>query len=62
MRHTLSRRDLAALALLAPLPAQDRPPETDDLGAQREQLKKNSEALKKFAVPMATEPAFVFKP
>ena len=62
----ITRRQLGA-ALLAPaaLAAQAPPavPSTpeEELAATREQNRRNSEALDKFPVPMATEPAFQFK-
>lgn len=57
----LTRRQLGvSLAALAPLPAQQPP--GDELATAREQLKRNSAALRKFHVPTLSEPSFVFKP
>jgi len=58
----------AALNALAPgVPAQSpqtAAPDSEEqlLQAARAQVKRNSEALAKFAVPTALEPAFQFKP
>jgi hypothetical protein len=67
MNDKITRRRLAAAVLgpaaalhaagtQAPAPA---PPE--DLNAAREQVRKHSETLAKFDLPMSTEPAFQFK-
>ena len=60
----LSRRELAALAatqLLAQPPAPVQA--ADDLSkAAHDANQRNSEALAKFEVPIATEPAFKFQP
>lgn len=60
---SVTRRDLARVALIAALPAaaQQQSP-ADDLAQLREQAKKNSELLRKIKVPIATEPAFSFRP
>lgn len=65
----LTRRDLAGLAALSPLaaplvgqmPAPENP-RPDWTKAAREANKRNADALAKVAVPIATEPAFQFKP
>jgi hypothetical protein len=65
-----TRRELAAAlstsaVLLAqgPPPAQDLPANPDeDLQAVRAQLRGNADQLDKFPLPMATEPATMFKP
>jgi hypothetical protein len=62
----LTRRELAAaVAGAAPLAAQAPPatPETpaEELKAAAERLRRTEEAISKFALPMATEPAFLFK-
>jgi hypothetical protein len=63
----MTRRDLAAVlgsvagiaSARAQAPAASVP---EDLNAAaKEQLRKNSEALSKFDLPMSTEPAFLFK-
>jgi len=62
----ITRRQLA-LAALAPaaLAAQTPPPlpanREEELAAIKEQNRRNAEALDKVKVPMATEPAFLFK-
>jgi predicted nicotinamide N-methyase len=64
----LSRRELAVLAaagLVAQAQAEQGPQEAfpaDLAKAAREAVQRNSEALSKFDVPMATEPAFLFRP
>ena len=64
----LTRRQWAALAALAPAAktaaaqAPSLQPPSDDAAAARENLKRNADALRKIAVPMDTEPAFLFKP
>ncbi|MDQ1471148.1 MAG: hypothetical protein QOJ99_2628 [Bryobacterales bacterium] len=64
----LSRRRLAGLAaagLVARTEAAQAPqdtPNTDFAKAARDAIQRNSETLSKFDVPMATEPAFLFKP
>lgn len=57
----LTRRELAAaMAPAAPLAAQA--PASEDLSQRaREQVRRNAETLAKREVPMATEPAFLFK-
>jgi hypothetical protein len=62
----ISRRELgvaiAASAVTSAM-AQQPPAVTQDLAAAaREQVKTNSETLRKFEVPTATEPSFVFRP
>jgi hypothetical protein len=64
MKITRRRLAMAALAPAA-LPAQTPPPipanREEELAAVREQNRRNAEALDKFKVPVAAEPAFVFK-
>ncbi len=63
----MTRRDLAAVlgsvAGIASVRAQAPPASApEDLNAAaKEQLRKNSETLSKFDLPMSTEPAFLFK-
>jgi len=58
----ITRRKLAALALVpaATVPAQTPPAEDLDALA-KSRLRANSETLAKMAIPMGTEPAFLFK-
>jgi hypothetical protein len=62
----LSRRELtlgAAVAALAPkVSAQTAPAASDATQQARDAWQRNSEILAKFEIPMATEPAFQFKP
>lgn len=65
--NKLSRREIvlgvagaAGVALNAPANAQE-PPATDLARAAREANQRNSEALSKMELPLATEPAFQFK-
>ena len=62
----LTRRALAAAVAGTAVLAAQTPPQpadpADELEAARESLKRNSETLSRFDVPMATEPACVFKP
>jgi hypothetical protein len=52
----------------AAAPSQTAPPEPgpaalpDPMAASLDQIKRNTEALNKVPLPMATEPAFSFKP
>ena len=60
----ITRRKLAAAvaaSAAAPLLAQTPAPSADELQAARDRLKANSDTLAKQAVPMALEPAFVFR-
>lgn len=61
-----SRRELtlgAAVAALAPkVSAQPAPPAGDATQQARDAWQRNAETLAKFEIPMATEPAFQFKP
>jgi len=65
MNDKITRRRLAAAALssAAALHAvSEQAPAPDDLNATaREQVRKHSETLAKFDLPMSTEPAFQFK-
>jgi hypothetical protein len=58
----ITRRTLAAAVLAAPVAAPSAPaaPE-EELKAARETVRRNSEALAKVKLPVATEPAFQFK-
>lgn len=59
----MRRRDIAWF-LLAARPAAAQTNTTtaaEDLTAAKERVKTNSSELAKFAIPMSTEPAFVFK-
>jgi len=63
----VTRRELvrAAPAILSPVlvEAQQSAPSADaELQAARDRLKSNAEALNAVTLPMATEPAFQFKP
>ena len=64
----ITRRNLAALALVLPTSAQQRTPAVsapatpdEELKAARESLRANAEQLSKVKLPMATEPATQFK-
>lgn len=58
----LTRRQLAAVALVAvPAPVSASPQAEDLDTAARDRMKANAAALQPVAVPMATEPAVVFK-
>ncbi len=63
----MTRRELAAVlgtvTSIASVRAQEQPPgQPEDLNAAaREQLRKNSETLSTFDLPISTEPAFLFK-
>jgi hypothetical protein len=61
----LSRRELAGLAatgLAARAQATQDTAKTDFTKLAHDAIQRNSEALAKVDVPMATEPAFLFKP
>jgi hypothetical protein len=65
----LSRRGILALAVASQAIAQTPPPavpptgtKPDPLAAAREENRHSAEALANFDIPMATEPAFVFRP
>lgn len=57
----ITRRELTA-ALLAATPTPAQTPLDDLVKAARDRLKSNADALAKVELPMATEPAFQFKP
>jgi hypothetical protein len=63
----VSRRELVTLAA-AGIAAQGQPAKAQDAAtadpakAARDTIRSNSEALAKIEIPMATAPAFVFKP
>jgi hypothetical protein len=64
MNSSFTRRQLAA-ALAGALPAAAQAPAalpTTESEKAIEQLRANSKALGSHQIPMATEPAFVFKP
>jgi hypothetical protein len=64
MQDRITRRKLALAVLGAPAVARaaQTPSPPEDLStAAAERVRKNSEALAKFEVPMSTEPAFQFK-
>jgi hypothetical protein len=61
---TLTRRELAAAAVAAVVApsAESQTPQSADLAkAVRDANQRNAEALAKFEIPIATEPAFQFK-
>jgi hypothetical protein len=60
----LSRRELgAALAFAAPALAQQPAEPAGDVDTlAREQAERNRDQLRKFKVPIATEPSFAFHP
>ncbi|MEO8128819.1 MAG: hypothetical protein ABI822_17075 [Bryobacteraceae bacterium] len=64
MGSKFTRRDLAALLSATPLLAQAPPaePAADDASIAREKIKANAELIRKFDLPTATEPSFIFKP
>ncbi len=60
----MRRRELAWVLLGGVAGAQTAPAPTtaeQDLAAAKERVKANGAELAKFTIPMATEPAFVFK-
>jgi hypothetical protein len=59
----ISRRQLAA-AVLAPAPmlGQATPATADELAAARQRVQSNADRLRKFKIPIATEPSFTFRP
>ena len=61
----LTRRELAATLATVPLPAQEAPPQpqtpAEELKAATERLRRTTGTITKYAVPMAAEPAFLFK-
>ena len=69
MGTKLTRRDLAA-GLLGAAPLLAQAPAAvptlvaaaDDATIVREKLKSNAELIRKFELPTATEPGFIFKP
>ena len=63
MSIKLTRRQLgAAIAAALPAAAQQTPaPPRDDLTIQKENIARNLEAMRKVAIPVATEPSFTFK-
>ena len=66
--RAISRRDLAiaisAIPLLAPssAPAQTPAAPVDELAEARQQGQRTADQLRKFKVPIATEPSFAFRP
>ena len=62
-RRTLAVSAVASAAALAQTPPAAAPDSDEQLlEAARAQVKRNGEALTKFTVPTALEPAFQFKP
>jgi hypothetical protein len=63
MKTEITRRSLALAALGSAAALNTAKSEaTEDLNAAaKEQIRKNSEAMDKFELPMSTEPAFQFK-
>ena len=65
MKHKITRRRLAGLAIAPAVMAQTQSPiprnADEELAAVREQNRKNSEALANVKIEMSAEPAFVFK-
>jgi hypothetical protein len=63
MKNKVTRRQLAGAVLTpASLLAQATPAPADELTAAKQQTQRNADQLRKFKVPMATEPSIVFKP
>lgn len=63
MTGRLTRRDLAALLVALPAPAQEPPKAPPDPSeAARKRLQESIAKLDAFELPMAVEPAFVFRP
>lgn len=65
MRDDLTRRELAALLTVLPAAAPAQVPagaEADPLETARERLRETVAKLEAFPLPMAAEPAFVFRP
>ena len=65
MTTRLTRRNLfgaaAAIAVAAPVAVEAQTSKDDDLKSARDSIANNSAQLAKIEVPIATEPAFVFK-
>lgn len=64
MAEKLTRREwvaVIALPLAAQAPAQEETPEQLLMRARKD-VREGAERLEKFPLPMAVEPAFVFKP
>jgi hypothetical protein len=59
----VTRRQIGGV-LLAPasLLAQPAPAPPDELAAAKQQTQRTADQLRKFQVPIATEPSFAFKP
>jgi hypothetical protein len=64
MSTKFTRRSLAGLVVAAPLAAQAQAPAAPagDAEIARDLLKNNLEQIRKFDLPVATEPSFIFKP
>lgn len=60
-RRKLAVSAVAAASAMAQAPAPSAESEEELLRAARAQVKNNGEALAKFKLPIATEPAFQFK-
>ena len=62
MNKDVTRREMAVVLLgSAPANAEEKTQEAP-LAAVREQVRKSPKKLDDFDLPMATEPAFIFKP
>jgi hypothetical protein len=62
MTTKLTRRSLAGVLVSSPLLAQSAPKTPqDDLRAETESVRANSQKLSAYEIPMAAEPAFQFK-
>jgi len=61
MKAAITRRQLAALVVASPALAQDSQTE-DELKSALERRRRDAADLARQAVPMSTEPAFLFKP
>lgn len=58
----ITRRNLGLTIVASAAGALAQQPPTEDLaGAARERLKQNIATLRKFQIPLATEPSFTFR-
>jgi hypothetical protein len=60
--NKISRRAFGQLLAVTGVASAQRPSREEELRAAQQRRQSNSETLAKFDVPMATEPAFVFRP
>ncbi len=65
--RAITRRDLATAISVLPFLAAPAAPQTpgapaDDLAASRQRRQAASDQLRKFRIPVATEPSFSFRP